>query len=47
MHIIVQIYNLFIRSTTLISKGVQYHLKFFTTQGAINSIILLDKEIKK
>lgn len=26
MHIIVQIYN-FIRSTTLISKGVQYHLK--------------------
>lgn len=27
MHIIVQIYNLIIRSTTLISKGVQYHLK--------------------
>lgn len=47
MHIIVQIYNLFIRSTTLISKGVRYHLIFFTTQGAINSIILLDKEIKK
>lgn len=27
MHIIVQIYNLIIRSTTLISEGVQYHLK--------------------
>lgn len=27
MHIIVQIYNLFIHSTTLISKRVQYHLK--------------------